>query len=820
MKISNAELGALEKEAAVSRAPRRRTNHWEPEAHFDAPGSPGIPPTWTSSAKDVVGCSLGPARLWFTMGYGIVNEVYWPRVDIPQIRDLGFIVADNKGLWVEVKRIGQYQLRSVAAGVPAYEITHSHPRFTLRLRISPDPLRDVLAIECRLESDDLALRPYALLAPHLGATGYGNRAVIAEHRGRRFLSAERSPFAMALAAVDEHQQDAIVRASAGYVGASDGWQDFARNGSMTWDCPAAGPGNVALMAELPRLSVIALGFASSQGAAATLAVSSLMQPFDRLLEAQTSDWSAWHRSCGECCARPVGVPDHLQEQFVTSTTVLRTHLDKTYPGAMVASLSVPWGDTGDERGGYHLVWPRDLVECATALLAFGGEAEARNTLRYLIATQNVEGHWQQNQWLGGEPYWQGVQLDEVAYPVLLAALLADRDALGGIEPQDMIRRALGCIGRLGPSTDQDRWEENNGLNAFTIATCIAALVAGGSLLEETACHWATALADFWNAHLDRWLSADGTNMAIKFGVEAYYVRTSPAAVISDGRRALDDLVPIRNRSNDVRMRANEQISTDFLRLVRFGLRAPTDPLILDTLKIVDQLLKVETPSGSVWHRYNGDGYGEYDDGRAYDGAGKGRPWPLLAGERGHYALSADEDPLPMLETMAASASPGGMIPEQVWDAAPIPQRRLYPGRPTGSAMPLAWAHAEFIKLAVSRNHGRPVDRPEAVWKRYGGGKKPSAYAFWWPHAQIRSMAAGCRLVVALPRAGVVHWGLDGWREVKDFEALDTGLGFWVAELDSVHLREGQSIDFTIRWQEDGWAGIDYRIEITGGGESM
>jgi glucoamylase len=428
----------------------------------------------------------------------------------------------------------------------------------------------------------------------------------------------------------------------------------------------------------------------------------------------------------------------------------------------------------------------------------------------------VEGHWQQNQWLGGEPYWRGVQLDEAAYPVLLAALLADREALGGIEPQDMIRRALGCIARLGPSTDQDRWEENNGLNAFTLATCIAALVAGGSLLEERARHWATALADFWNAHLEDWMVAYGSDMAKEFGVAGYYVRTSPASVISDGKGALDELVPIRNRNDGVRMRASEQISTDFLRLVRFGLRNAADPLVLDTIRLVDRLLKVETPSGAVWYRYNGDGYGEYDDGRPYDGAGRGRPWPLLAGERGHYALSAGEDPLPMLDMMAASASRGGMIPEQVWDGSPIPQRRLYPGRPTGSAMPLAWAHAEFIKLAVSRNHGRPVDRPEAVWKRYGGTKRTSTYAFWWPHAQIRSIVAGCRLVIGLPRAAMVHWGIDGWREVRDLEAIDTGLGFWVAELDIRQLREGERIDFTIRWQEDGWAGIDYRIEIAFG----
>ena len=139
-----------------------------------APGAPGIPPTWTSSAKDMVGCALGTSRLWFTLGFGIVNEVYYPRVDIPQIRDLGFIVADGEGFWAEVKRVDNYQMRLLAPGVPAVEIVHRHERYSLLLRIAPGSRRDVLAIECRLDGDE-KLRLYVLLAPHLGATGYGNR---------------------------------------------------------------------------------------------------------------------------------------------------------------------------------------------------------------------------------------------------------------------------------------------------------------------------------------------------------------------------------------------------------------------------------------------------------------------------------------------------------------------------------------------------------------------------------------------------------------------------------------------------------------------
>jgi glucoamylase len=498
-----------------------------PEPAGPAPGAPGNSPTWTSSAKDMVGCGLGPARLWFTLGLGIVNEVYYPRVDIPQIRDLGFIVAGPDGFWSEVKRHNNYTLRLLAPGVPAAEVVHEHPRYKLRLRITPDPRRDVLLLECRLEpaptaaAGDSELALYVLVAPHLGATGYDNIATVERYRSRRVLLAEQGPFGLALAAVDSHQADAFRRASAGYVGSSDGWQDFARHGGMTWQYRTAGPGNVALMGELPRRSVLALGFGSSAESAATLAISSLMQPFENVLQQQVADWDRWQAGCSEHSVSMLDLPPAIREQARISAIVLRTHLDKTYPGAMVASLSVPWGHTGNQLGGYHLVWPRDLVECAGALLALGAEAEARDTLRYLLATQNEDGHWHQNQWLGGSPYWQGVQLDEAALPVLLASELEARDALRGIEVEDMVRRALGYIARTGPSTQQDRWEENEGINAFTLAVCIAALVAGAALLPGAEGDWPLALADFWNAQIEAWTTVTGTELARQYNIPGY-----------------------------------------------------------------------------------------------------------------------------------------------------------------------------------------------------------------------------------------------------------------------------------------------------------
>jgi glucoamylase len=166
--------------------------------------------------------------------------------------------------------------------------------------------------------------------------------------------------------------------------------------------------------------------------------------------------------------------------------------------------------------------------------------------------------------------------------------------------------------------------------------------------------------------------------------------------------------------------------------------------------------------------------------------------------------------------MAATASRGGMIPEQIWDADAIPQKRLLPGRPSGSAMPLVWAHAEFIKLVVSRELGYPFDRPEALWKRYKGLPKRPDCAFWWPHARLRSAPAGSRIVIALTTPGVIHWGRDGWQAITETAAEETGLGFYAAVLDTAELSMSSQIEFTVRGDEGGWIGTDYVIEIDRG----
>jgi len=775
---------------------------------MQAPTAERYHPTWACARKDMVGASLGSSRLWFTTAEGIVTEVYWPRIDIPQIKDLGFIIADDQGFWVELRRLGAYTVSLPGTGVPAVDITHHHPRFTFTLRVCPSQRRDVLLLSFKLEGDE-TLRPYALLASRIGADADNNMAWVGNHNGRTVLWAEQGPFGLALAAVTSDGADAWRRCSVGCLEASDGWQDFNRNGRMTWEYDSAGPGPTTLMGELPNQATLALGFAISKEAASTLAVSDLMEDFEAAWDAQRGVWEAWLTKC-----KIPAVRADIDRVLALSATVLKIHQDRTYCGAAVASLSVPWGDSSQSRGGYHLVWSRDLVEAAGALLAMEAYGEARDMLRYLIATQQPDGHWFQNQWLGGTAFWQGLQLDEAAFPILLAAALNDRDELKAIPVKDSIRRATSFIARTGPSTGQDRWEEDAGVNTFTLAIAIAALVEGSAFLDGEAREFALRLADCWNARLEEWTFVQGTPLAKQFAVGGYYIRAAPTDVLTrDG--AQSEAVRILNLDHDPGLPANAQIATDFLQLVRYGLRRPDDPAIVDTVKVVDRLLKTDTPSGPVWHRYDNDGYGEHDDGGPFNGAGRGRGWPLLTGERGHYALAAGEDVFPYIDAMMAMGNPVGLLPEQVWDADPIPEHGLSPGKPSGSAMPLVWAHAEFIKLCYSRALGHPVDRPSATWNRYRGQRPKIACDIWGPNYRPRRLCAGSTLTIALNGPASVHWGVDGWTGIQDIDTRDTGLDIHIVDLAVAGLKAGQSIQFTFRWRDSGsWEGRDYEVVIT------
>jgi glucoamylase len=771
----------------------------------EAFGAPGLAPTWSSSDKDFVTTALGSSRLWATIGHGIVNEVYWPSTGQPQIRDLGFYLI-GKGRWIDLKRERRYRLVTPGPGLPALTILHHGDDYQLTLELLPDPHRDVLLVRFALTG------PYRLaviLAPHLGSTGRDNSAWIDDG----VAYARGGGFALCLAASVRFEY-----LSCGFVGASDGWQDLAHHGELTYDFRSATDGTVAISGEAStRHGVVALGFAYAPSGAYTRARTALAVDFDALRSDFLQAWREWSATLSLPRAE-----ESLGDAAELSAAVLKVHEDRAYPGAVVASLSIPWGNSTDSLGGYHLVWPRDATLTAFALLAANQRLDARHILSHLIAAQRRDGHWPQNYFPSGEPYWTGIQLDEAALPVLLAAKLAE---LGEAElpgTAQMVRAAIGFIARTGPTSPQDRWEENPGVSPFTVAVAIAALIAAAPWLECALRAYVLALAEDWNERLESWCYVEGTPLARAVGVPGYYVRIAPL----DRRGERSSQVRLRNRDGES-LPASALVSLDFSYLVRLGLRHPLDARVQDTIRVVDHVLKVETPSGSLYRRYNGDGYGEHADGRPFDGQGIGRGWPLLVGERGHLALQSGEDPLPYLQTMWRCASAGGLLPEQVWDGFPIPELGLEPGRPSGAAMPLVWAHAEFLKLLVARERGRPVEWLDRLEKHFGhraiarlhpplvgeaSGAANASLWHWRDEVRIERLPPGKSLAIEDRVPFTLHLGFDDWQRIEDRRAERTPVGLWSVVLAGEELARAGQLNFTRRY-ESGWENADHVVGL-------
>ncbi|MCB0167021.1 MAG: glucan 1,4-alpha-glucosidase [Anaerolineae bacterium] len=791
------------------------------------PGHPGIPPRWTSSAKSGVGTALNPfSRVWFTLSHGILDEIYQPRIDRACTRDLGLLVTNGQDFFSEEKRDAHHQVERLADGVPAYHLINSchQGRYRIEKKIVADPQRDALLQWTRFEplQGDLAdYHLYALLAPHVGNRGRDNTAWVGDYKGTPMLFAERDGSALALVCSAPWR-----KRSAGFVGFSDGWQDVSRHYQLTELYERAEGGNVALTGEIDMTAcngefVLAIGFGLTPAEAGHRALASLLDGFDSACTNYIDQWQDWLQS-----VPPPAMHDpSLQMIYRVSAAVLRSHEAKRFPGGLIASLSIPWGFAkgDDDLGGYHLVWPRDLVESAGGLLAIGANTDARRVLDYLRITQEADGHWPQNMWLDGTPYWSGKQMDEVAFPILLVDLARRQGALDQTDLPaywPMVQRAATFIIQNGPVTQQDRWEEDPGYSPFTLAVEIAALLAAADLADDShepkIANYLREVADAWNANIERWIYAVDTDLARQVGVEGYYVRIAPPQT-ADAASPLDGFVPIKNRPPDqTDFPAVQIISPDALALVRFGLRAADDPRIINTIRVIDALLKVDTPAGPTWHRYNDDGYGEHDDGSPFDGTGIGRGWPLLTGERAHYELAAGRQAQAeaLLKTMAAFANEGGLLPEQVWDSADRPERELYLGQPSGSAMPLVWAHSEYVKLCRSLVDGRVFDTPPQPVQRYQAQQTGTAYALWRFNHKISVMPIGKILRVETLAPAAVRWSADDWATAHTVETLDTGLGMHIADLPTAELAPETTVVFTFHWlSEDRWQGMDFTVTV-------
>jgi glucoamylase len=794
-----------------------------------APGAPGIAARWTSSAKSGVGTALTPAcRVWFTISHGILNEIYYPRVDKACTRDMGLIVIGKNGAFSEEKRHTEHRVEPCEDGVPAYRLVNTAEDGSYRIEkhIIVDPERPTVLQETVFTPLTGTLQDYrvhALLAPHLVNAGMGNTGWIGDYKGTRMLFASGSG-GMSLALASSAPWGAC---SAGYVGVSDGWQQLSRGGRLEPEYQRAENGNIALTGEIDfsagngGKTLLALAFGPSPEEAGYNALASLQAGFELAAESYVKGWRSWQ---SELLPLDGKDRDGLNNYRV-STAVLAAHRPLGFPGAAVASLSIPWGfSKGDEDlGGYHLVWPRDLVETAGGFLAAGAAKDALAILSYLRTIQEADGHWPQNAWLDGTAYWGGIQMDETALPILLVDALHREGHLSQAALEsfaEMILKAITFILRNGPVTGQDRWEEDAGYTPFTLAAEIAALLAAADLLERCgkgeAAPFARETADCWNEQIERWLYVRDTQTCSDLGVDGYYVRVA-APDTADAGSPKDGFVPIKNRPPaDAEVAEWRVVSPDALALVRFGLRAADDPRIVDTVKVIDATLRHDLPQGPLWHRYTGDGYGEREDGSPFDGTGVGRSWPLLAGERAHYELAAGrrDEALRLLATMEASSGAGGLIPEQIWDGPDLPDRELVHGGPAGSAMPLVWAHAEHIKLLRSLRDDAVFDLPPHGPKRYIEKNTVSPYRSWRFNNKIRSMPGGKRLRIEVLAPARIRWSIDGWRSARDSDTAENAFGIHVLDLPVESQAPGTTVDFTFFWPEAGhWENSDFSIRI-------
>ena len=693
-----------------------------------APGAPGRDAHWEGAGKEGVGTSTTlSSKVWFTLRGGVMTEVYYPTVDVANVQLLQFVIVSFDGKRVEteaddtIHRIELLDPRALTfrqintAKSRAYEITKTYVTDRARSTVLVD-------VEFRPKGGE---RLYLYYDPSLNNSGMHDSAWT---RDGALLASDADKASAIVLSPRPKQIGSFRQVTNGYLGTSDGLTEMRGAGRLGRKYERAADGNVVQVAKIPPeyqglLAEQGLGYADSSDGDFTLALgfghdadealrNARQSLFKGFAAARAEYEQGWH----EYVRTLRRVEPKYQAQFNAAAMVLKAHEDKTYRGANVASLSVPWGggENANEPnvGGYHTVWARDLYQVATAYLALGDRAAAVRALNYLFTVQQKpDGSFPQNSWLDGRPAGGGLQMDEVAYPLVLAYQLGRTDH----ETWAMhVKPAADFLISKGPQTPQERWEEEAGYSPSTIAAEIAGLVCAAEIArrnnDEASRKTYLATADEWAGKVSRW-TATTTG---PYGDKNYYVR------ISDDEDA-DDGAWLEINSNGGTWDEREIVDAGFLELVRLGIVAADDPLVRKSLAVVDSLIRVETPNGEAWYRYNRDAYGERDDGGRYDArAGKGRLWTLLTGERGQYELARGDKRAARrrLDAMMKFANAGLMIPEQVWDKAESPVPELRFGEGTGSATPLAWSMAQFIRLAVNLQAGRNLDTPDIVAARY------------------------------------------------------------------------------------------------------
>ncbi|SHG91259.1 glycoside hydrolase family 15 protein [Halobaculum gomorrense] len=768
-----------------------------PDTTAATPADPGeveLAPFWTTGEKVGIGTAVGDGsgdarsaregdgRVWYTLTRGALTGVRFPRVDLLNVRRFDFLVADGQGYAARTADLDRRDDDDVERTVEPtagdalcyrHEFSSASRGWTLSVEYVADPKRDAVLADVSFDpsggdggagggsgegSDDGPdpgeLSVYAVCRPAVTTGTEGDAHARATAGGDPVLTATDGGDGGVIRDADGGDYDISLALAAdpGFewataAGVPDESTARLLTRGVEGDRSREAKGNAALVGRLatgPAETTLALGFAegSDPSAAAATAHQSLSTGFSAARTTYRAGWRAW--LAGVDVPDSVAGDEALAALYRTSAMVIRAAEDATVAGAGVASPCVPWGGVigaGEPADvGYHYVWARDLYQSFTALEAMGRTESAVAAAEYLFAVQQREGGFlPQNTYVDGRTRWGGEQLDEIAFPLVLARRataehgrrLADL-AFGYAD----VAASADYVLRSGPGTGQERWEEESGLSPSTIAAEVAGLVsaaavAGDAGRDDAAGDGREPAADalVWLATADRFRAGVREWCVTREGTDhhdpPYYFRIN-------GNRDPDDGTERTLANGGRTFDERNVIDAGFLELVRLGVLPADDPVIESSVGVVDDDIRVETPHGPAFHRYTGDGYGEDEDGAPFPVAteSRGRLWPLLTGERAEYELAAGTTdgptaPADLLATLAGFANEGRLLPEQVWDRAEPTAYGWRFGEGTGSATPLSWSHAAFVRLAHGIDASRPVGTPAVVGERYDGGPPSS-----------------------------------------------------------------------------------------------
>jgi glucoamylase len=735
-----------------------------------APGAPGAPSYFDLARKDCLGTAAAQgSKVWYTVADGVLSDVYEPTIDNTNVSTLQYIVTDGATFTDLQARDMTYTVTADPTGM-ACTVTSTDAKhgFQLITTYITDPASDTVLMHTRLQNTPgsgtslAGLHLYARLDAHVNGNGGGgsqnagaNSGVVDTSAGAPVAvisstntvtnAANRDyavPTYMALAGAPAQT------ASVGYAGtASDGLTQLDAAHTLT-PYSSAPDGHIVATEDVTpghgHEVTLALGFGRSQAQSVSVAEGSLSHPFALTAAKYVLGWVVYDARLRR--------PASLARYYYLSANVLKASEDKTYPGAIVASLASPWGQSvpagvtaGGEPsyfGSYREVFARDLYEAFTGLMADGDVATARAATLFLFDRQQLpSGAMPRNSLLNGKaaPDTGGTQLDEAAYPILMAYLAG----LGGDSAlwKDHIRAAADFLVANGPSDGVERWEEQTGYSPSTIAAEIAGLTAASAI---AASHGDTERANLYQATADDFQRQIKSWTVTTSGPYAprYFIRLSktgdPNAAIS---------YSLGNGGPTLDQRA--VVDGGFQELVRLGELPVTDPDVKASLAVLDKQISVSTPSGTGYYRYgndaakgSADGYGDCyqpsQDSCTVSGApwpptdtGTGHLWPNLSGERAESDLAAGSasGAASLLQAMINFSSGVGLVPEQAWEdpnlaASPYGSDPatasigFTDGKATGSASPLTWAQAQELRLITSLGTGHNVDTPAITTARY------------------------------------------------------------------------------------------------------